>query len=239
MRADELAPNGLFVKICGITTEEDALLAVAMGADALGFVFAAGSTRQVTPAVVTDIVKRLPTDVVTLGVFRDEAPDRVVDIVRRCGLTGAQLHGHESAEECARVARELAFTVQAFPAGDRFIDRARAYPVEVVLIDNPRPGSGQVFDWSLADGVPDGKRLLLAGGLDPDNVADAIRRVQPWGVDVSSGVEASPGRKDPRKVRSFVNAARAAAAEMPAYGREAERRRPRDAGAPYDWQEEL
>lgn len=237
MRVDELAPHGLFVKICGITSEEDALLAVAMGADALGFVFAAGSTRQVSPALVTDIVKRLPHEVTTIGVFRNDAPERVVDIVRRCGLTGAQLHGGESARDCAQVARELSLTIQAFPAGDRSLDRARAYPVPIVLLDNARPGSGEVFDWSLADGVPDGKHLLLAGGLDADNVGDAIRQVQPWGVDVSTGVESSPGHKDARKVRRFVSAARAAAAPILAYRRDAATERDRD--APYDWQEDF
>lgn len=244
LRAHDLALNGLFIKICGITNEEDALLAAAMGADALGFVFAAGSPRQVNVGVVADIVKRLPPDVATLGVFRDELPDRVVEIVQQCGLTGAQLHGHETAEQCLSVAERLNFVVQAFAAGDRTIDRARSYPVEVMLIDNPKPGSGELFDWSLIDGLPDGKKLLLAGGLDPNNIADAVTKVRPWGVDVSTGVESGPGRKDPRKLRAFIQNARAAAAGLAIY-------EPRNLtddhngqsvvndGQPYDWQEEF
>ena len=231
MRADELATNGLFVKICGITSEEDALLAIAMGADAIGFVFAAGSTRQVAPLRVADIVKRLPPEVATIGVFRDEAPERVIDIVRKTGLTGAQLHGHETVAQTTMVADALPLVIQAFPAGDRTIGRARDYPVELIIIDNPTPGSGQLFDWSLTDGLPDGKKLILAGGLGPENVADAIARVRPWGVDVSSGVEAAPGIKDARKVRAFIINARQAAASVPVYQAQA--------GAPYDWQEEL
>jgi phosphoribosylanthranilate isomerase len=234
--ASELALNGLFIKICGITNEEDALLAVAMGADALGFVFAAGSSRQVSPNQVAEIVKRLPSDVTTLGVFRDELPDRVIDIVQRAGLTGAQLHGHETVAQCAQVAGAVGFTVQAFPAGDRTIDRARQYPVEVILIDNPRPGSGEVFDWSSIE-VPDGKRLLLAGGLNPENVRDGVTKVQPWGIDVSTGVEASPGRKDARKLRTFIANARAAATTIAIYEREPAYRY--DPKAPYDWQEDI
>jgi phosphoribosylanthranilate isomerase len=220
----------MFVKICGVTTEEDALLAVAMGADAVGFNFVAGSKRQVTPTVVADIVKRLPPEVLTVGVFRDELPERVVEIVQRTGLNGAQLHGHETPAQALFVAERVAFTIQAFAAGDPTIDRARDYPVSVIMLDNPTPGSGQVFDWSLTDGVPDGKPLLLAGGLTPRNVGDAIARVRPWGVDVASGVEAEPGRKDPRKVRAFVANAKRAARTQTQY-------EPLD-DPPYDWQED-
>jgi phosphoribosylanthranilate isomerase len=240
LHARELALNGLFIKICGITNEEDALLAAAMGADALGFVFAPGSTRQVTAGLVADIVKRIPPDVSTFGVFRNEHPDRVVEIVHQCGLTGAQLHGHETAEQCQRVAERVNFVVQAFAAGDRTIDRARSYPVEVILLDNPTPGSGELFDWSLVDGLPDGKKLLLAGGLDPANVADAIVKVRPWGVDVSTGVEAGPGRKDAIKMRAFISNARAAAAGLPQYDPEDARELATlQPDQPYDWQEEF
>lgn len=234
-QARDLALNGLFIKICGITTEEDGLLASAMGADALGFIFAAGSTRQVTTGVVTDIVKRVPPDIATFGVFRDEHPDRVVEIVHQCGLTGAQLSGHETAEQCASVVERVNFVIQAFTAGDRTIDRARSYPVEVIMLDNAKPGSGELFDWSLIE-VPDGKKLLLAGGLGPDNVTDAVTKVRPWGIDVASGVEASPGHKDPRKLHAFISHARAAAAKLPQYN-PALRGEPTD--QPYDWQEEF
>ncbi len=216
----------VFVKICGTTSEEDALLAVAMGADAVGFVFAP-SPRQISPTRAGDIAKRLPREVITVGVFRDEAPARVVEIVNSIGLRGAQLHGHESAEQARWVRERVPFVIQAFPAGDPAVSGARDHGVDAVMIDAPTPGSGQVFDWSLADGVPDGMRLMVAGGLTPDNVADAIASVHPWGVDVVTGVESSPGRKDPLKVRAFVVAAKAA--EDDDYD-------PVE-GPPYDWQE--
>jgi phosphoribosylanthranilate isomerase len=200
----------VFVKICGITSEEDALLAVAMGADAVGFIFAP-STRQLAPARAADIVKRLPSEIVTVGVFRDEAPQRVVDIVNQTGLRAAQLSGHESADETAWVKRRVPVVIKAFPGGDPALARAADYRADVVMLDSASPGSGQVFDWSLAEGAPSGLRLLLAGGLTPDNVVEAIERVRPWGVDVATGVEASPGVKDPTLVRRFIRAAKAAA----------------------------
>lgn len=199
----------MFVKVCGTTSEEDALLAVAMGVDAIGFVFAA-SPRQIAPAAVADIVKRLPSEIVTVGVFRDEAPARVVDIVTRAGLRGAQLHGHETPEITAWVSEHVPLVIKAFVAGDRGVKGIADYQADALLLDSPNPGSGQIFDWRLADGVPDGSRLIIAGGLTPDNVADAIAAVHPWGVDVVTGVESAPGRKDPRKLLSFVTNARAA-----------------------------
>jgi phosphoribosylanthranilate isomerase len=225
----------VFVKICGITNDEDALLSVAMGADALGFVFAPGSPRQVSVNQVREILHRLPSDTRTIGVFRDERPERVVEVVNTLGLRGAQLHGRESVTEVRYVRQRVPFVIQAFRAGDPDVALAANGPADVVLLDAPNAGSGQVFDWSLAEGVPGGLRLLLAGGLDPANVAEAIRRVRPWGVDVSSGVETAPGsgRKDPRKVRRFVEAAREAGAELvadrPEYSTEPEER-------PFDWE---
>ncbi|MDQ1465938.1 MAG: phosphoribosylanthranilate isomerase, partial [Actinomycetota bacterium] len=137
----------------------------------------------------------------------------VVEIVNATGLKGAQLHGHETPEQAKWVRARVPFTIQAFPAGDRAVRRADEYGADIVLVDSPKPGSGQVFDWSLAAEVPGGLRLMLAGGLHPDNVADAIGQVRPWGVDVVTGVEQEPGRKDPRKVRAFVAAAKAAEPE--------------------------
>jgi phosphoribosylanthranilate isomerase len=199
----------MFVKICGITSEDDALLAVAMGADAIGFVFAP-SKRQVTVNVASDIVKRLPNDVLTVGVFRDETPERVVETVHRAGLRGAQLHGHETPEIAWWVGERIPFVIKAFVAGDKGISNAGGYRTSAIMLDAPSPGSGKVFDWRLADGVSDKSRLIIAGGLDDTNVAAAIEATRPWGVDVSSGVESAPGRKDPRKVRAFVANARTA-----------------------------
>lgn len=217
----------MWVKICGTTSEEDALLAVAMGADAVGFIFAP-SPRQVTAAAVTDIVKRLPPEILTVGVFRDEAAERVVDIVRATGLRGAQLSGRESAEETRWIRRRLPFVIKAFVAGNPAVAAAADYGADVIMLDAPSPGSGQVFDWSMADAVPDGQRLLLAGGLTPDNVGGAIEQVNPWGVDVATGVESAPGRKDAPKLRAFVAAARAAAP----LSYEA------SSQAPYDWKDD-
>ncbi len=200
----------MFVKICGITNEDDALLAVALDADAIGFVFAP-SPRQVDPETVRDVVRRLPREVHTVGVFRDERPERIIEIVGRAGLRGVQLHGHEPASEVAWIRERAQFVIQAFAAGDPALATAAHSAADIILVDSPDPGSGKVFDWRLAEGAPRGKRILLAGGLTPENVGDAIRLVRPWGVDVSSGVEQSPGRKDPAKLRRFIVTAREAA----------------------------
>lgn len=201
----------MFVKICGITSEEDALLAVAMGADAVGFNFVPSSPRFLAVPRAADIVKRLPPEVLTVGIFRDEAPARVVELVHQAGVRAAQLHGHESAADSRWVRERIPLLIKAFPGGDPELARAAGYGADVVLLDSESPGSGRVFDWSLAEGAPSGLRLLLAGGLTPENVAEAIDCVRPWGVDAASGVESQPGVKDPRKVRRFISNAKAAA----------------------------
>jgi phosphoribosylanthranilate isomerase len=203
----------VFVKICGITNEDDALLAIALDADALGFVFAP-SVRRVDAETVRDIVRRLPREVHTVGVFRDERPERIIEIVGRAGLHGVQLHGAEPASEVKWIRERVQFVIQAFTAGDPALATARNSAADIILVDSPNPGSGKVFDWRLAEGAPRGKRIMLAGGLTPENVGDAIRLVRPWGVDVSSGVEHAPGRKDPGKLRRFVVAAREAATDV-------------------------
>jgi len=217
----------VFVKICGTTTEEDALLAVAMGADAVGFIFAP-SPRQMTAAAARDISGRLPPEVLTVGVFRNELPEVVVKVVNGIGLKAAQLHGMETAAQSRWIAERVPMVIKAFPGGDTHLPQARDYGAQVIMVDAPSPGSGQVFDWRLADGVPPGSRLLLAGGLTADNVAEAIAQTGAWGVDVVSGVEAEPGRKDPAKLRAFVAAAKAAAPQAYETG---------DDG-PFDWQEQ-
>lgn len=218
----------MFVKICGTTNEDDALLAVAMGADAVGFIFAP-SPRQVAPGVVRDIVRRLPPEILTVGVFRDEAPKRVVKIVQATGLRAAQLHGRERPEDTLWVKGRVPVVLKGFAAGDPGVANAADHGADAVLVDGASPGSGRVFDWTLAEDVPGGLKLVLAGGLHAGNVAEAIAKVHPWGVDVASGVEAVPGHKDARKLREFVSAVRAATP-------------PRHEGmgeAPYDWEAEL
>lgn len=199
----------MFVKICGITNEDDALLAIALGADALGFVFAP-SPRQMVAKKVYDITRRLPPEILTVGVFRDEHPQRVIEITQAAGLRAAQLHGHESAQDVAEVSRHIRTVIKGVAAGSVDVGRARDFAASMILLDAPAPGSGKVFDWKLAGEIPDGITLLLAGGLNPDNVANGIAQVRPYGVDVSSGVESSPGRKDPILMRRFMEAVREA-----------------------------
>lgn len=238
--------DGVFVKICGITSEADALLAVGVGAAAVGFVFAP-SPRQMSAGAVADIVKRLPHETVTVGVFRDEAPQRVVEIANQIGLTAVQLHGFESVEDTRWVAERSRWTIKAFPAGHRNIGRFAEYGAELLLIDGSSPGSGELFDWRLAEGVADPGRLIVSGGLRADNVGAAISHLRPWGVDVASGVEASPGVKDPVKLREFISAAHDAARAAAAASGEgaagplstadgvAEGEEP---PVPFDWQDE-
>lgn len=222
----------MFVKVCGVTSEEDALLAVAMDADAVGFNFVSGSPRQIAPTVARDIIRRLPPEVIAVGVFRNEVPERVVSIVHEAGLRGAQLHGHESPEDSRWVAERVPLMIRAFSAGDAALDRVAEYGTDVVMVDGRHPGSGESYDLGLVPDLPDGIRLILAGGLTADNVAAAIERVRPWGVDAASGVERDPGapggKKDPSKVRRFVAHARAAA---PAWTPDVDPR-------PYDWTED-
>jgi phosphoribosylanthranilate isomerase len=200
----------MFIKICGITNEQDALLAVALGADALGFVFAP-SPRQVAPQRVKEIVRRLPQNIITVGVFRDEHPQRVIDTVREAGVFGAQLHGHESTRHVSDVMKEIHWVIKAVAAGSVEARTADDFQTNLILVDSPNPGSGVEFDRSLLSEIPSGLRILLAGGLTPENVRDAIAQVEPWGVDVSSGVEKSHGYKDPIKLKNFIEASRSAA----------------------------
>ena len=203
----------MFVKICGITNEDDALLAVAMGADAVGFIFAP-SPRQIAPQRVFDITRRLPPEILTVGVFRDDLPQRVIEIADRAGVKAVQLHGRETPDQCAEVARRFRWLIKAFPAGAPELPRADQFATDMILLDAPDPGSGKVFDWNLAGEAPSQLKLILAGGLTPDNVAAAIHEVEPWGVDVASGVEREPGRKDPIAVMRFIENAKTAAPEQ-------------------------
>ena len=197
----------MFVKICGITNEQDALLAVALGADALGFVFAP-SPRQISPALAREIVKRLPPETVTVGVFRNETPSRIVEIVNEARLQGAQLHGHETPAMTAEVATSVRFVIKAVVAGSQDAASAKNFSADAILVDGLHPGSGTAYDWELLRDIPTDIRLMLSGGLTPENVAAGILQVRPWGVDVSSGVEKSPGMKDAVKMRHFITNAR-------------------------------
>jgi phosphoribosylanthranilate isomerase len=218
----------MFVKICGITNEDDALLAVAMGADAVGFNFVQGSTRQIAAQVAYDIGRRLPPEILTVGIFRNEHPRRVVDVAHRAGVKAVQLHGRETVADTHEVSRSFRWVIKVFTAGDRNLPKADQYGTPMIMLDGAEPGSGKVFDWSLAGDAPDSLKVILAGGLDPDNVGAAIDEVRPWGVDVATGVERSPGKKDPLAVKRFVENARAHA-PTPYLGGD---------DLPYDWEVE-
>jgi phosphoribosylanthranilate isomerase len=201
------------VKICGITNAEDAFVAVAAGADALGFVFYRKSPRFIEPALARQIVMSLPPLVIPVGVFVDEEQQVVRNLMDDCGLTMAQLHGNESAIYCKELGRTV---LKALRVKDRstFLSlaeyRGRAGVRGFVLdafSDQAYGGTGQVIDWQLAAEVAKAASILLAGGLTPENVEKAIHAVRPYGVDVSSGVEREPGKKDHEKVRSFIQAA--------------------------------
>lgn len=192
------------VKICGITNLEDALNAVKLGADALGFVFAP-SSREINPEKAKEIVEKLPPWVSTVGVFVDEKPSRVMQIVNQCKLDYAQLHGDESPEYCGQLDIKVIKTIKTE------IKRIPEYDVPGILLDISK-GTGKVFDWDLAvEAKKYGKPIILSGGLTPENVKKAIKKVKPYGVDVSTGVESGPGKKDCEKMKLFIQESKHAA----------------------------
>jgi len=228
----------IWIKICGNTSLEDALLAAEAGADAVGFVFAP-SPRQVTAVEVAAIVPHLPVAVEKIGVFVDATLEEIVSTVEACGLTGVQLHFDAAPDLPAQLHERLGpelriLSVVHFGAGigeqqaARMAEHVRNPHVDAVLVDSRTEmavgGTGVTFDWvearkalfqnaeAQSDEVK--KRRIAAGGLNPDNVADAIATLHPWGVDVVSGVEAAPGHKDKAKVREFVARARSVDREM-------------------------
>jgi phosphoribosylanthranilate isomerase len=156
-------------------------------------------------------VKRLPPEIMTVGVFRNEHPSRVIEIVNEARLQGAQLHGHESIAITAEVAAQVRFVIKAVVAGSADASNADLFSSDAVLVDGLNPGSGATYDWNLLSQLPDSVHVILSGGLTADNVASGIEQVRPWGVDVSSGVEKSPGLKDAVKLRHFITNARDAA----------------------------
>jgi phosphoribosylanthranilate isomerase len=203
-----------FVKICGITNLNDALAAVAAGADALGFNFYRPSPRYITPHAAREIVEQLPDSILTVGVFVNEAsPQSVMDIANEAGLKALQLHGDESPEYCRELAANT-LVIKTLAVSDSF-DPARAcgYNVDAIMLDTRdnrlRGGTGRVFDWSIAQQVSQlVPKLYLAGGLSPENVEEAINRVRPYAVDACSSLEDKPGTKNHRRMRAFVDTVR-------------------------------
>ncbi|MBV8629570.1 MAG: phosphoribosylanthranilate isomerase [Silvibacterium sp.] len=220
----------MWVKVCGNTSLEDAQLAVEAGADAVGFVFAE-SVRRVTPAQVRAIAPQLPAEVEKYGVFVDASFEETVAIVGECGLTGVQIHATNDAALLSRLYEHFSRPqgaggiriLRVIHYGSDLEAELRAVgsdsSVDGVLVDSRTAtllgGTAQRFDWEAASGnfrgVGSRLRMIVAGGLNPENVSEAIRVLRPWGVDVASGVEATPGRKDPVKLKAFVENARIAA----------------------------
>jgi len=201
--------SGVRIKICGVTRAEDALAAVRLGADALGFNFWPGSKRHVDPAVAGGIIDRLPPFVTPVGVFVNQSEAEMLAIAAESGIRIFQLHGDEPPELCARLPLPV---VKAIPVDQvKTLSKLLSYEVSAFLLDTPsrgHGGSGQPFDWSLAEGVSEVAPVILAGGLTPENVAAAVRAVRPYAVDVASGVESSPGVKDMAKMSRFISAVR-------------------------------
>jgi phosphoribosylanthranilate isomerase len=196
----------MIIKVCGITSREDAAAAVEAGATALGFNFWPRSLRYLAPGPAVEILETVPAGVLKVGLFVDAPAGLIETMMRELQLDVAQVHGPTDRPIAVRQWRALAATTPGLR------DILARLDAEAALLDTPagaqRGGTGLTFDWSLAAGLPG--RIILAGGLDPDNVAAAIRHVRPWGVDACSRLESQPGRKDPDKVRAFVAAARKA-----------------------------
>jgi len=196
----------MLVKICGITNLEDALAAVDAGASALGFNFHGNSPRYIAPQAAARIVERLPAGIAIVGVFVNQAPEAVLEVMRVAGLDVAQLHGDEPPAAAPAGARVW----KAFRVDGKFRHQLMdAYDAEAFLLDAPSEtlygGTGTTFDWARARGL--GRRIILAGGLDATNVRAAIEMARPWGVDACSRIESAPGRKDHVKMREFLKAA--------------------------------
>lgn len=198
------------IKICGITNLDDALAAVASGADALGFNFYKPSPRYITPPAAREIIEQLPPSVLAVGVFVNEPLESLTTIAEESGIAALQLHGDESPEYCRELARNRYVIKTLAVASEEDLKAIETYEVEAIMLDTRdsrlRGGTGRVFDWSLAKQVR--QRLYLAGGLSPENVAEAIETVQPYAVDACSALEDAPGKKNHDRMHRFVIFAR-------------------------------
>ena len=201
-----------YVKICGITRPGDAALAISAGASAIGLNFVPTSKRRIDVPAALAIVKEAGKDIDVVAVVADLTVSQIEDLRDKTGISWVQLHGDEPPETVRPLMPEAFKAVRIGDSDD--VRRARLYPGSSILVDakveGSRGGAGIAFDWRLVKSLASERRLILAGGLTPENVESAIMAVGPWGVDVASGVESAPGIKDPDKVRAFVAAARAA-----------------------------
>ncbi|MDP8235889.1 MAG: phosphoribosylanthranilate isomerase [Candidatus Erginobacter occultus] len=203
--------RGIKIKICGLTRKEDVLALNGLGIDFAGFIFVPGTPRCLDIARAARLTRLVPPGVRRVGVFLDQRPESVRRIAGACGLDLLQFHGSESPQYCGQFGLPYFKTIRVL--GPIETDRLAAYRPEAFLFDTYSPreagGTGKTFDWSLArEAAEGGLKFILAGGLNPENVARAIGEARPWGVDVSSGVESAPGIKDPAKLKTFVRAAR-------------------------------
>ena len=173
----------MFVKICGITNEEDALLSLAVGADALGFNFVNGSKRKIATQELRDSPK-VASRCVNSRNLSNDLPERVISVVNETGLMAAQLHGVETPENVKRIKQEVRTVFKAVSAGSQAFYNAEDFGADAILVDSETPGEGDVFDWQMAENGPTGVSLILAGGLTPQNVSEGIWKVRPWGVDM-------------------------------------------------------
>jgi phosphoribosylanthranilate isomerase len=198
------------IKICGITNVEDALAAVDLGADALGFIFVPETPRYIEPQNAARVINKLPPFITKVGVFADEPLENISQIIQTCGLNAIQLHGSETPEYCDKIrVRSRAIIIKSFRVKDRHsLSPIPEYKVSAYLLDTyvkgKKGGTGETFNWDLAIEAKKYGRIMIAGGLTPENVAEAIRHVQPYAVDVGSGVEARPGKKDHAKIKAFI-----------------------------------
>jgi phosphoribosylanthranilate isomerase len=201
------------VKICGITNLTDALAAVEAGADALGFMFFTGSKRYITPAEARKLTLQLPPFILRVGVFVNPSQEEVTEAIGTAGINALQFHGEETPGYCASFSLPVIKAIAIRDASS--LDALQQYSPSAFLLDayvpGERGGTGETFNWKLALNAKTlGKPIILAGGLTPKNVGPAISEVAPYGVDVSSGVESAPGKKDPKKIEDFIRAAKAA-----------------------------
>jgi phosphoribosylanthranilate isomerase len=201
------------VKICGITNAKDAEIAVEAGADALGFIFVAGTPRYIDPDAARAIVDDLPPFISPVGVFADHPIAEIERVIDRCGFRTVQLHGSEAPEYCRQFTVSVIKTFRVRPGGPP--PPFEAYRVHAFLLDTfvegKLGGTGKIFPLEVAASAKAFGRVIIAGGLTPENVVQVIRQVHPYAVDVSSGVESKPGRKDPQKLRDFIARVRRAA----------------------------
>lgn len=198
------------IKICGITNVDDAMCAAELGADALGFIFYPGSKRFIEPENAALIISKLPPYVTSVGVFVNQGTDAIRSVKERTGIDVVQLHGDETAECCRSLPYRVVKAIRLKERPD--IQRIELYPVQAILFDKYSEGAyggtGKSFEWGWLRDLNTSKKIILSGGLGPDNVVEAVKTVRPYAVDVSTGVEEAPGRKSAEKMKKFIEAVR-------------------------------